>query len=153
VSVSATNGWREFSSFRGETVDPTQRAPILDDSLELLRRFWSGEEGRWEGTHFFRGTAPRSCPSPRKTAADMGRVPLAAPATPCQGGSSPRLLSFVRPKVLGHPSVSRPTDIRQFDRVDRAGCVRGIDIVCRGVSNMIEARERPKGSLPSRLSA
>lgn len=46
------DGWREFSSFRGEVVDPAQRAPILDDSVDLLRMFWSGGEVRWEGKHF-----------------------------------------------------------------------------------------------------
>ena len=33
------DGWKEFSSF-GEVTDPRERALLLDDSLEALRRRW-----------------------------------------------------------------------------------------------------------------
>lgn len=52
------DGWREFSSFRGEPSDPAQRGAILDESLELLHRFWSGENVKWEGTHFAVDSGP-----------------------------------------------------------------------------------------------
>ena len=41
----------EFAAF-GETVDDRRRAEILDEGLELLDRFWSGEPVRFQGTHF-----------------------------------------------------------------------------------------------------
>jgi alkanesulfonate monooxygenase SsuD/methylene tetrahydromethanopterin reductase-like flavin-dependent oxidoreductase (luciferase family) len=52
------DGWREFSSFRGEPSDPAQRGAILDESLELLHRFWSGENVKWEGAHFAVDSGP-----------------------------------------------------------------------------------------------
>ncbi len=43
------DGWKEFSSFSGEIVDPVERASVLDDSLEILSRLWSGEPVEFEG--------------------------------------------------------------------------------------------------------
>jgi alkanesulfonate monooxygenase SsuD/methylene tetrahydromethanopterin reductase-like flavin-dependent oxidoreductase (luciferase family) len=42
------DGWKEFSSF-GEATDPRERAMLLDDSLEVLRRLLAGEEVAFEG--------------------------------------------------------------------------------------------------------
>jgi alkanesulfonate monooxygenase SsuD/methylene tetrahydromethanopterin reductase-like flavin-dependent oxidoreductase (luciferase family) len=45
------DGWTEFSSF-GEEVDPVARGEILDEALELLKRFLSGSEVHFTGRHF-----------------------------------------------------------------------------------------------------
>jgi alkanesulfonate monooxygenase SsuD/methylene tetrahydromethanopterin reductase-like flavin-dependent oxidoreductase (luciferase family) len=42
------DGWKEFSSF-GEVTDPRERAVLLDDSLDALRRLLTGEEVAFEG--------------------------------------------------------------------------------------------------------
>ena len=60
------DGVGEFRSFGGEPTDPGQRGLILDESLELLRRFWSGEDIHWEGRHFSVESTP-SCPGPLRT--------------------------------------------------------------------------------------
>ena len=41
----------ELSSFSGEVLDARQRAEVLDESLEVLVRFWSGEPVEFEGRH------------------------------------------------------------------------------------------------------
>lgn len=41
----------EFGRF-GEPVDARVRAEMLDEGLELLRRFWSGKEVRHRGAHY-----------------------------------------------------------------------------------------------------
>jgi alkanesulfonate monooxygenase SsuD/methylene tetrahydromethanopterin reductase-like flavin-dependent oxidoreductase (luciferase family) len=41
----------EFGSF-GDTTDPTVLAARLDEGLELLRRYWSGEPVTYSGTHY-----------------------------------------------------------------------------------------------------
>ena len=140
------DGWREFSSFRGEAVDPVQRAPILDDSLDLLRMFWSGNEVRWEGKHFaVESTSFLPQPAERPVTRLDG-VPLAAPATTCQGRSPPGLFPVVRPRWVGHPGLSRSggcVDARS--ELIAQGASTDIDIVCRGVSTLIEPRECSEG--------
>ena len=140
------DGWREFSSFRGEVVDPAQRAPIRDDSLDLLRMFWSGDEVRWEGKHFaVESTSflpqPAQDPLPvwvacrwphqrplARAARHQGCFPLFD-----QGGwdipvfPDPADVSIVRSELIAQ------------------GASTDIDIVCRGVSTLIEPRERSEG--------
>jgi len=41
----------EFGKF-GEPTDPKVRAAMLDEGLDLLRRFWSGEQVTHEGEHY-----------------------------------------------------------------------------------------------------
>jgi len=43
------DGWKEFSSFSGELVDPLKRASYLDESLEVITRLWSGEPVEFDG--------------------------------------------------------------------------------------------------------
>ena len=50
------DGWKEFSSFSGEVVDAAERALVLDDSLEVLRRLWSGEPVEFEGNRIWVNT-------------------------------------------------------------------------------------------------
>jgi alkanesulfonate monooxygenase SsuD/methylene tetrahydromethanopterin reductase-like flavin-dependent oxidoreductase (luciferase family) len=45
------DGWTEFSSF-GEAVDPVIRGEMLDESLELLKQFLSGESVTFDGRHY-----------------------------------------------------------------------------------------------------
>jgi alkanesulfonate monooxygenase SsuD/methylene tetrahydromethanopterin reductase-like flavin-dependent oxidoreductase (luciferase family) len=51
------DGWTEFSSF-GEEVDPVVRGEMLNESLELLRRFLSGMDVHFEGRHFTVNSSP-----------------------------------------------------------------------------------------------
>ena len=53
------DGWREFSSFRGEP-RPTRRSGERSwtSRSELLHRFWSGENVKWEGAHFAVDSGP-----------------------------------------------------------------------------------------------
>ena len=48
----------EFGSFQGEVSDPVQRGAMLDESLELLHRFWSGQDVSWQGKYFAVGSGP-----------------------------------------------------------------------------------------------
>jgi alkanesulfonate monooxygenase SsuD/methylene tetrahydromethanopterin reductase-like flavin-dependent oxidoreductase (luciferase family) len=52
------DGIGEFSSFQGEVSDPVQRGAMLDESLDLLRCFWSGNDVTWEGQHFAVASGP-----------------------------------------------------------------------------------------------
>jgi alkanesulfonate monooxygenase SsuD/methylene tetrahydromethanopterin reductase-like flavin-dependent oxidoreductase (luciferase family) len=45
------DGWSEFSSF-GDAVDPVIRGQMLDEALELVQRFLSGEPVDFEGRHY-----------------------------------------------------------------------------------------------------
>jgi alkanesulfonate monooxygenase SsuD/methylene tetrahydromethanopterin reductase-like flavin-dependent oxidoreductase (luciferase family) len=45
------DGWSEFSSF-GEAVDPVIRGAMLDEALELLQRFLTGEPVSYDGRHY-----------------------------------------------------------------------------------------------------
>ncbi len=58
------DGWTEFSSF-GEEVDPVVRGEVLDESLEVLRRFLSGTDVHFEGRHFTVNSGP-FLPTPRQ---------------------------------------------------------------------------------------
>jgi hypothetical protein len=52
------DGWSEFSSFSGEERDLTARAQIVDESLDLLRKFWSGDEVHMTATRLSVDSAP-----------------------------------------------------------------------------------------------
>jgi alkanesulfonate monooxygenase SsuD/methylene tetrahydromethanopterin reductase-like flavin-dependent oxidoreductase (luciferase family) len=45
------DGWSEYSAF-GEAVDPVIRGQMLDESLELLQRFLTGEPVNHDGAHY-----------------------------------------------------------------------------------------------------
>lgn len=59
------DGWTEFSSF-GDQVDPRVRGEMLDEALELVRRFLSGEPVAYSGRHYA-VNAPALLPKPRQT--------------------------------------------------------------------------------------
>jgi alkanesulfonate monooxygenase SsuD/methylene tetrahydromethanopterin reductase-like flavin-dependent oxidoreductase (luciferase family) len=58
------DGWKEFSSF-GEAVDPLIRGAMLDEGLELLQRFLTGEPVSFDGRHYS-VDAPPLLPVPRQ---------------------------------------------------------------------------------------
>ena len=58
------DGWSEFSSF-GEVTDPVIRGQMLDEALELLQRFLSGEPVKYQGRHYT-VDAPPLLPKPRQ---------------------------------------------------------------------------------------
>jgi len=58
------DGWSEFSAF-GETVDPVIRGQMLDEALELIRRFLGGEAVSFQGRHYV-VDAPPLLPRPRQ---------------------------------------------------------------------------------------
>lgn len=58
------DGWSEFSSF-GEAVDPRIRGEMLDEALELIQRFLSGEAVTFQGRHYT-VDAPPLLPRPRQ---------------------------------------------------------------------------------------
>jgi alkanesulfonate monooxygenase SsuD/methylene tetrahydromethanopterin reductase-like flavin-dependent oxidoreductase (luciferase family) len=58
------DGWSEFSSF-GEVTDPVTRGQMLDEGLELLQRFLSGEPVKYQGRHYT-VDAPPLLPKPRQ---------------------------------------------------------------------------------------
>jgi alkanesulfonate monooxygenase SsuD/methylene tetrahydromethanopterin reductase-like flavin-dependent oxidoreductase (luciferase family) len=41
--------WREFGAFSGEVQTDVERAELLDDGIEILRRLWSGESVSYAG--------------------------------------------------------------------------------------------------------
>ena len=58
------DGWSEFSSF-GEVTDPVTRGQMLDEALELLQRFLSGEAVKHRGRHYA-VDAPPLLPKPHQ---------------------------------------------------------------------------------------
>ncbi|MGH9299905.1 MAG: LLM class flavin-dependent oxidoreductase, partial [Acidimicrobiales bacterium] len=137
------DGWKEFGSFSGEATDPRARAELLDESLELMRAFWFGEPVEWVGNRFEVETGPFlprpvqqplpiwvACRWPHKRPLDraakhQGVFPLFD-----QGGSD-------------IPPLPAPNDVTAL-RGDllRRGAPETIDIVCRGVSGLVEEAER-----------
>jgi alkanesulfonate monooxygenase SsuD/methylene tetrahydromethanopterin reductase-like flavin-dependent oxidoreductase (luciferase family) len=58
------DGWSEFSAF-GEAVDPMVRGEMLDEGLELLQRFLSGNRVQYSGRHYVVDSPPL-LPMPRQ---------------------------------------------------------------------------------------
>jgi alkanesulfonate monooxygenase SsuD/methylene tetrahydromethanopterin reductase-like flavin-dependent oxidoreductase (luciferase family) len=140
------DGWREFSSFRGEPADTAERAPILDDSLDLLRHLWSGEEVRWQGKHFFVDSAaflprPAQDPLPVWVACRWPhRQPLARAAR--HQGCFP----LFDQGGWEMPVFPDPADVSTVrSELVARGAPPDIDIVCRGVSARSELRGRSEG--------
>ena len=136
------DGWKEFSSFSGEIVDPVERASFLDESLEILRRLWSGEQVDFEGerisvhsTEFLPRPAQQPLPvwvaarwphhrPLARAARHQGCFPLFDPGgREIPGLPEPEQVAAVRTKLLDQGG---PSDI---------------DIVCRGVSGLAPAHE------------
>ena len=136
------DGWKEFSSFSGEVVDAVERALFLDDSLEILRRLWSGEPVAFAGDRIWvNSTAflPRPVQQPLpvwvacrwphrrpivRAARNQGCFPIFDEGgREMPGLPEPEQVAAVRAKLLDEKA---PPDI---------------DIICRGTSGTAPAQE------------
>ncbi len=96
------DGWSEFSSF-GEAEDPVVRGEVLDEALDLLQNFLTGNEVHHHGRHFVVDTTallprPRQDPLPiwaacrwphRKPLARAARLQGCFPIFPVDGPPPP----------------------------------------------------------------
>jgi alkanesulfonate monooxygenase SsuD/methylene tetrahydromethanopterin reductase-like flavin-dependent oxidoreductase (luciferase family) len=136
------DGWKEFSSFSGEVVDAVERALFLDDSLEILRRLWSGEPVAFAGDRIWvNSTAflPRPVQQPLpvwvacrwphrrpivRAARNQGCFPIFDEGgREMPGLPEPEQVAAVRAKLLDE------------------GAPPDIDIICRGTSATASAQE------------
>jgi hypothetical protein len=60
--VGGVLAWDDFSSLSGEMLDPIDTGVVLDESLEVLKRFWSGDPSI-STARGSRCTALRFCPA------------------------------------------------------------------------------------------
>ena len=140
---------KEFSSFSGEIVDPVERASVLDDSLEILRRLWSGVPVEFEGGRMWvNSTAflpiPVQQPLPVWVACRWpNRRPLARAAR--NQGCFP-LFDSGGGDIPGLPEPEQVAAVRS-KLLDEGGAT-DIDIVLRGVSG-----GAPTHELSSRFAA
>jgi alkanesulfonate monooxygenase SsuD/methylene tetrahydromethanopterin reductase-like flavin-dependent oxidoreductase (luciferase family) len=123
------DGWSEFSSF-GEAEDPVLRGEVLDEALELLQKFLTGNEVHHHGSHFVVDTTallprPRQDPLPIWAACRWPhRKPLARAAR-LQG-------CFPIFPVDGPPPPPAPSDIAAIRRVlAEFGAAPDLDLVVR----------------------
>ena len=143
------DGWREFSSFSGEIMDPVERSFSLDDSLEILRRLWSGEPAEFEGKRIWVNTTaflprPVQQPVPVWVACRWpNRRPIARAAR--YQGCFP-LFDQGGLEIPGLPEPQQVAALRT--RLFEHGAAADIDIVCSGVSWPARANE-----LSSRFAA
>jgi len=140
------DGWREFSSFRGEPVEAARRAQIMDESLDLLRRFWSGEDIHWEGQRF--GVhSPGFLPPPVQQPLPVWvacRWPYRRPLT--RAARHQGCFPLFEQGPGGVPLFPDPADVSALrSELLARGASSDIDIVCRGVSALVEAPERAEG--------
>jgi alkanesulfonate monooxygenase SsuD/methylene tetrahydromethanopterin reductase-like flavin-dependent oxidoreductase (luciferase family) len=63
--------WHEFSAFGGEAADDSERALLLDDGIEIIKRLWTGEPVTYEGARLSVDGA-RFAPTPLQTP----RIPI-----------------------------------------------------------------------------
>jgi alkanesulfonate monooxygenase SsuD/methylene tetrahydromethanopterin reductase-like flavin-dependent oxidoreductase (luciferase family) len=137
----------EFSSFSGEVLDPVARATVLDESLEVLVRLWSGEAVEFEGetiavhSDAFLPT-PVQQPLPIWVAARWPNKRPFVRAARYQGCFP--LLDQGGSEVHGLPEPGLVAAVRAV-LADNAAAP-GIDIACRG-----ECGSVPAGEVGSRL--
>jgi alkanesulfonate monooxygenase SsuD/methylene tetrahydromethanopterin reductase-like flavin-dependent oxidoreductase (luciferase family) len=136
----------ELSSFSGETLDPVRRGVVLDESLEVLVKLWSGEPVEFEGeTIAVHSDAflprPVQQPLPIWVASRWpNKRPLARAAR--YQGCFPILDDGGDPHGL--PDPERLATVRTV--LADNGAAPGIDIACRG-----ECASVPAGQVASRL--
>jgi len=136
------DGHKEFSSFSGEIVEAVERASFLDDSLEILRRLWSGEPVEYEGERIWvNSTAflprPVQQPLPVWVACRWpNRRPLARAAR--NQGCFP-LFDDARSQMPGLPEPEQVAAVRAKLVAEKGPT--GIDIICRGTSRRVPAHE------------
>jgi alkanesulfonate monooxygenase SsuD/methylene tetrahydromethanopterin reductase-like flavin-dependent oxidoreductase (luciferase family) len=124
-----SDAWREFSAF-GEPVDPSERARLLDESRDVLRRLLAGESVRHHGNHLRVDTdpfipRPLQDPVPIWAACVLpNRKPLVRAAR--LDGCFPLFPAPVPPPP---PTPEEVTQVRE--ELDRRGARPDIDIVVR----------------------
>jgi len=132
----------ELSSFSGEVLDPLKRAAVLDESLEVLLRLWSGQAVEYEGETMAVHSdafvpAPVQQPLPVWVAARWPyKRPLARAAR--YQGCFP-LLDEGGSTVHGLPETDKVAAVRS--ELLRNGAPSGIDIACRGECGSVPAAE------------
>jgi len=137
----------ELSSFSGEVLDPDERALVLDESLEAIVRFWSGEPIDYEGERVKVHSAaflpkPVQEPLPVWVACRWPhRRPLARAAR--YQGCFP-IFDSDGSEIPGLPQPEQVETVR-VALADR-GAPPVIDVVCRG-----ESGSCPPGKLASRF--
>jgi alkanesulfonate monooxygenase SsuD/methylene tetrahydromethanopterin reductase-like flavin-dependent oxidoreductase (luciferase family) len=138
------DGWGEFGSFAGELTDAVERGRALDESLELVEHFWSGEEVRHEGERF-RVSAPAFLPRPVQDPLPVWvacvwphRRPLARAAR--RAGCFP-LLEQGDPPLL--PDPAQVAEVRR--ELLALGAAEDVDIVCRGATGLVPPGELAPG--------
>lgn len=131
------DGWKEFSSFSGETTIPRRRAALLDESLEAVRAFLRGRPVDLDLEHLTIHSSaflPRpvqdplpiwvACRSPHRrpiarAARNEGCFPLFEQGDP--------------------PLLPRPGDVERLRaELTAAGAPPTIDIVCRGATELVD---------------
>jgi alkanesulfonate monooxygenase SsuD/methylene tetrahydromethanopterin reductase-like flavin-dependent oxidoreductase (luciferase family) len=132
----------ELSSFSGEVLDPVERAVVLDESLEVLERFWSGEAVEYEGERIA-VHSPAFLPRPVQRPLPVWvacrwphRRPLARAAR--YQGCFP-LFDAAGAEAYGPPEVELVEALRA--ELLTRGASPDIDIVCRGTAGLVPAHE------------
>ena len=133
----------ELSSFSGEVLDPVQRAHVLDEYLAVVVRLWSGEpvdfEGEWITVHSA-AFVPRPVQQPLPVWVAC-RAPYRRPLVRAARyqGCFP-IFDSGGPTI---PGLAEPEQVAEVKReLLELGASPLIDIVCRGDSGRVPARER-----------
>lgn len=133
----------ELSSFSGEVLDARQRAEVLDESLEVLVRFWSGEPVEFEGRHIQVHSAsflprPVQRPVPIWVAC---RAPYRRPLV-----RAARYQGCFPIFDMGERTIPAPPEAAQVASIRaellEKGAPHGIDVICRGDLGLLPASER-----------
>jgi alkanesulfonate monooxygenase SsuD/methylene tetrahydromethanopterin reductase-like flavin-dependent oxidoreductase (luciferase family) len=133
----------EFASF-GDTTDPVVLAERLDEGLELLSRYWSGETVEHDGAHYrVRQTAllPATVQRPRPPVWIAGYWPNRRPMRRAADwdGAVPLFKSARHGHVPSPPEVRQLADYIAEQRAGRAD--KPFDIVVGGVSEPSNAAD------------
>jgi alkanesulfonate monooxygenase SsuD/methylene tetrahydromethanopterin reductase-like flavin-dependent oxidoreductase (luciferase family) len=133
----------ELSSFSGEVLDSRERAEVLDESLVLLTRFWSGEPVDFDGKHL-KVHSPALLPRPVQRPVPIWvacrapyRRPLARAAR--YQGCFP-IFDTGGNSVPGPPEPGEVASL--LAELASRGAPPGIDIVCRGALELLPAPAR-----------
>jgi alkanesulfonate monooxygenase SsuD/methylene tetrahydromethanopterin reductase-like flavin-dependent oxidoreductase (luciferase family) len=102
--------WREFGAFRGEASTDVERAELLDDGIEILRRLWSGESVSYAGARSS-VEAVRFLPRPFQ----QPRIPIwSAALAPLRPGPTRRAARCDGVMPFGPERPLTPDDVRSI---------------------------------------
>jgi alkanesulfonate monooxygenase SsuD/methylene tetrahydromethanopterin reductase-like flavin-dependent oxidoreductase (luciferase family) len=133
----------EFGSF-GDTTDPAELAGRLDEGLELLSRYWSGEVVNHEGRHYRVHDVtllPATVQTPHPPIWIGGFWPSRRPMRRAArwDGAAP-LFDTARHGVI--PPVDQVRDLIAFLEEQRKGVDRPFEIVLGGATEPSKARDQ-----------